>query len=293
MCTRCCAPPKPSLDNLISPLVSFDDRHIPALDDLARDSIAPQFHAERLGTPDEGTFEDETFDEAHESSGTSGEEEESGVDDSGEVEGEDSEDHDSGDSDGDRFDEAPSTSYARPTAIVGSSLSTDNVQGMLLDQKILIEMRLPTVKLEIMQHVSDEFKKLKKFISTVVSASSSTTTTRTADVGPEPKQSDYGDFADYVGHHPSLDGPDKDMGINRQEGDDIAHTQPCPDDHPVPMPTRIEEVQAKGGHYSLPGDRDKEQNMLPTKTKHLQYTSNIEPCPDNDLVPMPVGTDEE
>ncbi|CAA2961561.1 Hypothetical predicted protein [Olea europaea subsp. europaea] len=64
--------------------------------------FAPQFHAERLGTPEESTSDDDTSDESHGRSGTSGEEEESGVDDSGEVEGEDLEDHDSGDSEGDR-----------------------------------------------------------------------------------------------------------------------------------------------------------------------------------------------
>ncbi|CAA3001054.1 Hypothetical predicted protein [Olea europaea subsp. europaea] len=162
--------------------MSFDDRPVLALDDLDRDSVAPQFHAERLGTPEEGTFEDETFDEAHKGSETSGEEEESRADDSREVEGEDLEDHDSGDSDGDRV------------------------------------------------------------------------------------------RRNYAGHHPSSDGPDKDMGIDRQEGDSmcitkehmescpdeqdmplsleskvckahIAHIQPYPDNHHVPVPTRTEEVQ--------------------------------------------------
>ncbi|CAA2972789.1 Hypothetical predicted protein [Olea europaea subsp. europaea] len=109
----------------IATLVPFNDCHVPALDDLARDR----------------------------GSGTSDEEEELGADDSGEVEGEDSEDHDSGDSDGDRVRrsgqtgtfstsyvhratfpmQAPSTSYARPIAMAESSLTTDNVQGMLLD----------------------------------------------------------------------------------------------------------------------------------------------------------------
>ncbi|CAA3029003.1 Hypothetical predicted protein [Olea europaea subsp. europaea] len=141
-----------------------------------------------------------------------------------------------------------------------------------------------------MQHKSDEFKKLKDFISTVVPASSSTTIAHAANVDPEPRKSDYGDFVDYAGHHPLRDGPDKDMGIDRQEGDDmciteehmepcpneqdmplptgtknIAHIQPCPDDHPVPVPTRIEEVQD---------------------------TADIEPCLDNDPMPVPAGTNE-
>ncbi|XP_022861285.1 uncharacterized protein LOC111381704 [Olea europaea var. sylvestris] len=139
---------------------------------------------------------------------------------------------------------------------------------MLLDQRILFEMWLCTVKLEIMQHVSDEFKKLKDFISTIVPASGSTTTACATDVDPEPRLSDYEGFA---GHHPSPDGIDEDMGIDKQEGDGmcineehmepcldeqdmplpsgteslqgIAHIQPCPEDHPVPEPSTIEEVQ--------------------------------------------------
>ncbi|CAA3013034.1 Hypothetical predicted protein [Olea europaea subsp. europaea] len=86
----------------ITTLVLFDDRPVPALDDLARDIVSPQFRAERVGTPEEGTSKDETSDESHEGSGTSGEEEELGANDSGEAKGEDSEDHDNGASDGDR-----------------------------------------------------------------------------------------------------------------------------------------------------------------------------------------------
>ncbi|CAA2980490.1 serine threonine- kinase CDL1-like [Olea europaea subsp. europaea] len=206
---------------------------------------------ERVRTLEETTSEDETSDEAHEGSGTSGEEEESGANDSEEAEGEDSKDHDSGDSDGDRVRRsgqtgtfstpyvhratspmhAPSTFYARPTAIVGSSLTIDDVQGMLLDQRILIEMWLRTVKLEIMQHMSDEIKKLKDFISIVVPTSCSKCTARAVDVDLEPRQLDYGGFADYAGHHSSPDGPDKDMVIDRQEGDDMCitkeHKEPC------------------------------------------------------------------
>ncbi|CAA3007991.1 MICOS complex subunit MIC60 [Olea europaea subsp. europaea] len=219
------------------------------------DNVAPQFHAERLGTPEEGISEDETSDEAHEGSGTSGEEE-LGADDSGETEGEDSEDYDSGDSD-------------------------------------------------------------------AVPASVSTTTTRVAAVDPDPRQSDCGGFADYAGHHPSRDGLDKDMEMDRYEGDrisiteehmepcsdeqdmqlptgteslqgtiDIAYIQPCPDDHPVPVPTRTEEVQAQGGHHPSLGNRGEEQDMLPIGTEHLQDTADIKPCPDNDPMPVPTGTNE-
>ncbi|CAA3018034.1 Hypothetical predicted protein [Olea europaea subsp. europaea] len=179
-------------------------------------------------------------------------------------------------------------------------------------------MRLHTVKLEIMQHVSGQFKKLKDFISTIVPASGSTTTACATNVDPEPRQTDYGGFA---GHHPSPDDINEDMGIDRQEGDgmcineehmesyldeqdmplptgaeslqDIAHIQSCPEDHPVLEPSTIEEVQViEGGHHPSPGNRDKEQDMLPTGTKHLQDTVPIEPCPDNDPVVVLAATDE-
>ncbi|CAA3003283.1 Hypothetical predicted protein [Olea europaea subsp. europaea] len=102
----------------ITTLMPFHDRPVPALDDLARDSVAPQFHAERLGTHEEGTSENETSDEAHEGSGTSGKEEESGAYDSGEAEGEDSEDHDSGDNNGDRVRRSGQTgTFSTPTYI--------------------------------------------------------------------------------------------------------------------------------------------------------------------------------
>ncbi|CAA2996231.1 Hypothetical predicted protein [Olea europaea subsp. europaea] len=160
------------------------------------DSVVLQFQAERIGTPKEGTSEDETSDEAHDGGGTSGEEEESGADESEEDEGEDSEEHDSGDSDCHRVRRSRQTgTFSTPHA-------------------------------------------------------------------------DYGGFA---GHHPSPDGIDEDMGIDRQEGDgmcineehmepcldeqdmplptgteslqDITHIQSCLVDHPVPEPSTIEEVQ--------------------------------------------------
>ncbi|CAA2952170.1 Hypothetical predicted protein [Olea europaea subsp. europaea] len=181
----------------------FDDYHFPALDDLARDSVAPQFHTERLGTPEQGTFEDETSDEAHEGSGNNGKEEESEADDSGEAEGEDSEDHDSGNSDGDRV------------------------------------------------------------------------------------QRNYGSFADYAGHHPSLDDLDKDMRIDRHS----THSS-MPKRSPHASTHYNERSASRRGHYPSLGDCDEEQDMLPTETEHLQYTADIEPCSDNDPMLMSTGTDE-
>ncbi|CAA2993354.1 Hypothetical predicted protein [Olea europaea subsp. europaea] len=188
--------------------------------------------------------------------------------------------------------QTPSTSYDRPTAMAGSSLMMNDVQGMLLDQRILIEIQLCTVKLEIMQHVSDEFIKLKDFISTVVPTSDSTTIARAADVDPKPRQ------LDYAGNHPSCDGPDKDMGIDRQEEHGMCITkeriESCPDEQDMPLPTGTESLQGtiaisgirllckcsfvvvEGGHHRSPGNRDKEQDMLPIGTEYLQHIADIE-----------------
>ncbi|CAA3022848.1 Hypothetical predicted protein [Olea europaea subsp. europaea] len=139
-------------------------------------------------------------------------------------------------------------------------------------------MRLRTVKLEIMQCVFDEFKKLKDFISTVVPASGSATIARMANVDPEPRQLDYGGFADYAGRHPSCDVPKKDMGIDRQEGDGMCiaeeHMEPCPNEQDMPLPIRTESLQ---GTWVIYEQID---------------TADIEPCPDNDPMPVPAGTNE-
>ncbi|CAA2939803.1 Hypothetical predicted protein [Olea europaea subsp. europaea] len=59
---------------------------------------------------------------------------------------------------------APSTSYVRQGQTSGASLTRDEVEELLLDQRTLIEIHLRTVKLEIMQHVIDEFVKVMDFI---------------------------------------------------------------------------------------------------------------------------------
>ncbi|CAA3025833.1 60S ribosomal L21-2-like [Olea europaea subsp. europaea] len=57
---------------------------------------------------------------------------------------------------------------------------------MLLDQSILIEMRLRTMKLEIIQHVTEEFARLKDSISSLVSPSNGTSTSAAVPVVNEP-----------------------------------------------------------------------------------------------------------
>ncbi|CAA3000914.1 Hypothetical predicted protein [Olea europaea subsp. europaea] len=73
----------------------------------------------------------------------------------------------------------------------GPTLTRDDMEGMLYDQYILFKMRLRTVKLEIVQHVTDEFAKLRDFISSLVSPSGGTSISATAPVVNEPTIWEY------------------------------------------------------------------------------------------------------
>ncbi|CAA2995579.1 Hypothetical predicted protein [Olea europaea subsp. europaea] len=53
------------------------------------------------------------------------------------------------------------TMETRPVGTSGSGLTKEEVEELLFDQRILFEMRLRTVKLEIKQHVTSECKKLE------------------------------------------------------------------------------------------------------------------------------------
>ncbi|CAA2969928.1 Hypothetical predicted protein [Olea europaea subsp. europaea] len=68
----------------------------------------------------------------------------------------------------------------------GPTLTREDMEGMLYDQRILFEMRLLTVKLEIIQHLTKEFARLRDFISTLVPLSSGTSTSTAAPVVNEP-----------------------------------------------------------------------------------------------------------
>ncbi|CAA2954056.1 Hypothetical predicted protein [Olea europaea subsp. europaea] len=80
---------------------------------------------------------------------------------------------------------APSSSGLQGTRS-GPNVVREDVESMLLDQRILFEMRLRTMKLEIMQHVTDEFARLRDFISTLVPPSGGTSTSAAALVVNEP-----------------------------------------------------------------------------------------------------------
>ncbi|CAA3006159.1 Hypothetical predicted protein [Olea europaea subsp. europaea] len=220
----------------ISTLVSFEDCSVPALDNVARDSIAPQFYLELSDGGDNvgnemGKIEKESNgggSEDDEESGDGEDEvdgEETGGDESGDGNIEDSDDSDSGDSD----------AYVRQGATAGASLTRTEVEEMLLDQRTLIEIRFRTVKLEIIQHVTNEFVRLREFISTLVPLSGSRTTVPTAEaenesrvVGilPHDRNGDETDPDPECAEpqvHPRdfdllLNNHDEDMGIEKQEG---------------------------------------------------------------------------
>ncbi|CAA3019852.1 Hypothetical predicted protein [Olea europaea subsp. europaea] len=210
-----CAEPPPnnrnSVDTMRSSgtysLVPFPDRPVQFLDNLARKVVGPQFHEatpasggdDGIDAGDEHDDEsgagvedvDTSASDSYHTSEGNGEDVsklddsgESGCDPSSEIGGSDSEN---------KVDASGRQSGTLPTPVVAPS--TSGVQGTrggvtltredmddMYDQRILFEMRLRTVKLEIMQHVTEEFARLRDFISTLVPPSSGTSTSAAAPV---------------------------------------------------------------------------------------------------------------
>ncbi|CAA2968549.1 Hypothetical predicted protein [Olea europaea subsp. europaea] len=196
----------------ITSLVSFPDCPVQFLDDLARSVVGLQFHEVALAS---GGHEDSAADDRHDDkSGAGAEDDEtspsddrltpegsrddgSKADDSGDSGRDTSSETGAGDTEDDE-DTSGRQSAALPTPMVapstsgvqgtrgGPTVTRDNVEGILLDQRILFEMRLRTVKLEIIQHVIEEFAKLRDFISTLVPSSGGTSTSVAAPVMNEP-----------------------------------------------------------------------------------------------------------
>ncbi|CAA2964272.1 Hypothetical predicted protein [Olea europaea subsp. europaea] len=193
-------------------LVPFPNRPVQFLDDLARRIVGPQFHeaAPTSGGDDGSDAGDGHADESgtgvkdidtsssdgHHTPEGSGEDG-AKPDDSGESGGDHSSETGSSDSEK-KVDASGRQSGALPTPVVapstyrvqgthgGATMTREDVEGMLYDQRILFEMRLRTVKLEIMQHVTEEFARLRDFISTLVPPSSGTSTSTAAPVVNEP-----------------------------------------------------------------------------------------------------------
>ncbi|CAA2961167.1 carboxymethylenebutenolidase homolog [Olea europaea subsp. europaea] len=134
-------------------------------------------------------FEEEAFEGGRSEEQTSGGNEEKGASGS-DLDGKDSEDtgesHGEGSSAGedtrggargasfspqpprDPSPERRSTTQVRAVGTSAPSLTRGDVEELLLDQRILFEMRLRTVKLEIQQHVTSEFTSLREFLATLV-----------------------------------------------------------------------------------------------------------------------------
>ncbi|CAA2986808.1 Hypothetical predicted protein [Olea europaea subsp. europaea] len=200
----------------IASLVPFPDCPVQFLDDLARRVVGPQFHeaapASRgdVGSDAGGRHDDKSGAGAEDidTSASDGhhtpegnEEDGAEPNDSGESGG----DHSSWSSGSDSENEVDASGRqlgALPTPMVapstyrvqgtcgGATMTREDVEGMLYDQCIFFEMRLRTVKLEIMQHVTEEFARLRDFISTLVPPSSHTSTSAAAPVVNEPNLSD-------------------------------------------------------------------------------------------------------
>ncbi|CAA3000329.1 Hypothetical predicted protein [Olea europaea subsp. europaea] len=166
----------------ISTLLPFEDRTVPTLDEVARDIILAQFDPDPL--PSGGNVGNSRGECAMVSSGGGSEDD----DDSGENEDEgvleETGGDKSGDSNGEASDEGDrEDNHTRQTS--GASLTRDEVEELLLDQRMLIEIRMRTVKLEIMQHVTDEFVKVRDIISTLVPPALSRSTPPTAQAANE------------------------------------------------------------------------------------------------------------
>ncbi|CAA2974903.1 Hypothetical predicted protein [Olea europaea subsp. europaea] len=196
----------------ITSLVPFPDRPVQFLDDLARRVVGPQFHEAAPASggddgSDAGDGHDDEFDAGVEDVDTSTSDghqtlegngdDGSKPDDSGKSDRDPSNETGGSDSE-DEVDASGWQSGALPTPVVapstsgvqgtrgGATLTRENVEGMLYEQGILFEMRLRTVKLEIMQHVTEEFARLRDFISTLVPPSSGTSTSVAALIVNEP-----------------------------------------------------------------------------------------------------------
>ncbi|CAA3003325.1 Hypothetical predicted protein [Olea europaea subsp. europaea] len=155
------------------------DRTVPALDEVARDIIPAQLHPDPLASGENvgnsrgecamvssgggSKDDDESGDSEDEGAG-----EETGGDKSGDSNREASDERDSEDSEDDHtrtpqtgtYSSSPMRKRTSPIHVPSISyLTRDEVEELLLDQRMLIEIRLCTVKLEIMQHVTNEFVK--------------------------------------------------------------------------------------------------------------------------------------
>ncbi|CAA2963256.1 Hypothetical predicted protein [Olea europaea subsp. europaea] len=196
----------------ITSLVPFPDRPVQVLDDFSKSVVRPQFHK---AAPASGENDGSAMGNDHDDESSVGveDDETSASDDRQTLEGNGDDGSTADKSRGSSCDTSNETgagdteddedasgwlSGALPIPLSASSTSGRqgtrggpivtrmDVEGMLLDQHIFIEMRLRTVKLEIIQHVTNEFARLRDFISTLVPPSGGTSTSATAHIVNEP-----------------------------------------------------------------------------------------------------------
>ncbi|CAA2997374.1 Hypothetical predicted protein [Olea europaea subsp. europaea] len=188
-------------------LVPYDDPPVPILDDIARTVVAPKGGFRRRGaqrrkrsSSDCDGEDTKDTDESYSDQSSAGEDTHRG---------------DRGASSSPRplqvsSPERRSTTQTRAVGTSAPCLTKEDVKELLLDQRILFEMRLRTVKLEIQQHVTSE------------SATSAKTEVDVSAFLPEDEQ---------------------DIPVDTGTLQDEAHIAPCQDDVNEPVVAASEELQ--------------------------------------------------
>ncbi|CAA2934660.1 Hypothetical predicted protein [Olea europaea subsp. europaea] len=76
--------------------------------------------------------------------------------------------------------------------------------------------------------------------------------------------------------------------ISQRSNLHIEHIQPCPDNHPVPVPTKKCKPKGATTRHLATVTKSRTCYLLESNI----YTVDIEPCPDNDPMPVPARTNE-
>ncbi|CAA3027573.1 Hypothetical predicted protein [Olea europaea subsp. europaea] len=211
-----------------STLVPYDEPPVSILDDIARIVVASQFNPSGGDGRDGGHVAREDSEEEASKGGRNSEDSE----DTGESNGEGS--SASEDTRGgargasssprpprDPFLERRSTTQVRAVGTFAPGLTRGDVEELFLDPRILFEMRLRTVKLEIQQHVTSECTSLREFLATLAARAGPTTTEPATRV-------------------------DMEVGFPGSLPEDAAHIAPSQDDLNLPVSAASEEVQNAG-----------------------------------------------
>ncbi|CAA3005806.1 Hypothetical predicted protein [Olea europaea subsp. europaea] len=235
----------------LSSLVPYDDPPVPVLDDIVRTIVAPQIHSLHAESGVGGQSGGQDL-EDRVRSGRSGDGETSGDDESDGESGSDSEGDDSEDT-GDsstppgapiRSPERGCTTNSLPVQTSASSLTKGEVEELLLDQRILFEMRLRTVKLEIEQHVTFECTRLREFIAAQVTPHPPITAPRSTGAIFEPDRSGCSPQDVHGrGIDPLLTPIELGVDTGRSQPPEGADILPCPDAEHEPLPTPIDDQE--------------------------------------------------